>query len=178
MSNQDPASQPTSSSGTAASSTTLAPVVVLTDGSTISLVEADAIQAYVDGILPLVDEQYELAVALDPESSFDFGNVTSSDVEHYRAAIQRQQALWDELAGIQAPTYMTQSHELRVLAAQQVYEAALTMIAEIERGSYRPEDSELMATGRSQFETGLDTLADSEFGLELWAQAIDGAYIQ
>jgi hypothetical protein len=140
--------------------------------------EFEAIQAYVDDVAPLAGEQAELAAALDPDASFDFAHLASRDIEQYREAVQRQHALWDRLAGMQAPLRMTESHQLRILAAKQIYEAATTMIGEIESGRYYSTDSDLMSAGRSQFEAGLGTWADAEFGIMLWHQLIDGAYFE
>jgi hypothetical protein len=132
----------------------------------------------VNGIAPLAENQYQLTLALDPDLSFDFPNVTPTEFERYREDIQRQKAIWDELDGMQAPAFMAESHRLRTLAASQIYEAAAMMIGEIERWNFYPGSSALMAQGRSQFEVGMGTLADAEFGLQIWQQLSEGAYLQ
>jgi hypothetical protein len=140
--------------------------------------EFEDIQAYVEDIGPLVEEQSRLNALLDPDLSFNFLDVTSADIEAYKEAIESQNAVWEELSNIQPPARMAESHQLRILAASQLYQAASTMIVEIEGGKYFSENSPLMAAGRSQFETGLNTWNDAQFGLVLWDQLIEGSYIR
>jgi hypothetical protein len=174
----DAISETSSTADTSTTSTTSAPVYVLSDGSTMSPGEFEAIQSYVDEVAPLAQQQYELATALNPDSHFDFLDVTSQGIENYRQAFAQQQILCNDLAAMAVPAFMAESHRLRALAADQLYDVASTIIGQLEQGGFYPADSDLLEQARSQFEVGMATLADAEFGLQIWQQLIQGAFLQ
>jgi hypothetical protein len=174
----DAASETDSTANTSTTSTTLAPVYVLSDGSTMSPEEFEDVQTYVDGVSALAEQQYELAYALDPASNFDFLDFTAQDFEDYRQAVAQQEALRNTVAAIPVPAFMAESHGLRTLAADQFYEIASTAIVELERGGFYRGGSSLLAQIRSRFEVAMSTLADAEFGLQIWQQLSEGAFLQ
>ena len=144
---------------------------ILTDGTVYTIEDLEAAEAYIDGIMPLLKEQFEIVDILDSVHRSE--RVPDAlDAARYSDALQRQRGVWKALRAIEAPAELRESHDARTLAADYFSEAATRI-----RKSWDSLDATLLAEGTDLYQMAYETWRRGESLLAKWEESFQGAEV-